>query len=253
MLDYLRARGVKSQAMMARAGGPALDSDAFKARILQPYLDGWTDKDGFVHKIRAEMDPVMVEAAIVASYEDAVMARSSQMSSVLLTQTQVTISLADAQARLQPQTGGQSQAAAITNSVNQPALTAPPPTPGSPGSAPAPGPQPAQPAPTGTAAGSLLPGTGFLNLPGATVPPTGIAPSPTGTPQSGGGGSSAAPPPHSPTPPAQAAGAQPPTGPALGASEWLAHERVTAGRRCSVEPPGGHGGADQDADSTPPR
>ena len=90
VLDYLRARGIKSQALLSRVGGPSLDADRFKARLVDPYLTGWTDKDSFEHKIRSEMDPIMVESALVASYEDAVMARSTQMSSVLLTQTQVT-------------------------------------------------------------------------------------------------------------------------------------------------------------------
>ena len=75
VLDYLKARGIRSQALLARVGGPSLDADLFKSRIVDPYISGWTDKDGFEHKIRNEMDPVMVESALVASYEDAAMAR----------------------------------------------------------------------------------------------------------------------------------------------------------------------------------
>ena len=87
---YLRARRIKSAALLARAGGPAMDSEMFKQRIVNPFVLGWTDPDGHLHKLRPEADEVMNEAALICSYEDACMSRASQLSNSLSTQAKAT-------------------------------------------------------------------------------------------------------------------------------------------------------------------
>ena len=103
VIAYIKARGIRSLPLLARAGGPTMDAEAFKAQIITPYCTGWSDKDGFDHKLRDSADGTMVEAAPIVSYEDACMARSEQLSNSMSSQALGTQSLADAQAKLHAQ------------------------------------------------------------------------------------------------------------------------------------------------------
>ena len=123
---YLNARGLRSIPLLARAGGPVMDSDGFKTKVVLPFFAGWTDKDGDQHKIRPEEDPTSVESSMIVTYEDAYMKRASQLADSMKVQANATSILADSQAKLLAVATSQSTPALGNQPTAMQALPAPP-------------------------------------------------------------------------------------------------------------------------------
>ena len=70
---YLGARGITSTKLLARL---APDEAAFVDTVVKPYIDGFTlDSNVF----KADKDPILVRAALVSAWEDAGVARATEL------------------------------------------------------------------------------------------------------------------------------------------------------------------------------